>query len=96
MPEAGVSRIVRRRAVVSGRVQGVWYRDTARREAERLELAGRAVNQADGTVLLEADGDEAAIEAFLAWAAEGPARARVDAVAVEAMDPLGQAGFTVA
>jgi acylphosphatase len=51
-----VSDVVRRRAVVSGRVQGVWYRDTARREAERLGLAGRAVNQADGTVLLEAEG----------------------------------------
>lgn len=87
---------MRRRAVVSGRVQGVWYRDSARREAERLGVAGRAVNQADGTVLLEAEGPAPAVEAFLAWAAEGPSRARVDAVAVEPIEPLGQVGFTLA
>ncbi len=86
---------MRRRAVVSGRVQGVWYRDTARREAERLGLAGRAENQADGTVLLEAEGAQAAVDAFLAWAAEGPPRARVDAMSVEVVQPLGRAGFTV-
>ena len=91
-----MSDVVRRRAVVSGRVQGVWYRDTARREAERLGLAGRAVNQADGTVLLEAEGTEPAVDTFLAWAAEGPPRASVDAVTVEAVEPLGRPGFTVA
>ncbi len=96
VPEHVVSDLVRRRAVVSGRVQGVWYRDTARREAERLGLAGRAVNQADGTVLLEAEGGEAAVDAFLAWAAEGPPRATVDVVTVEAVEPLGRPGFTVA
>ena len=87
---------MRRRAVVSGRVQGVWYRDGARREADRLGVAGRAVNQSDGTVLLEAEGAPAAVDAFLAWAAEGPARARVDSVTVDVVEPTGQAGFTVA
>jgi acylphosphatase len=87
--------VIRRRAIVSGRVQGVWYRDTARQEADRLGVAGCAVNQPDGTVLLEAEGDEPAVEAFLAWAAEGPPRARVDAVSVEAIDPSGESGFTV-
>jgi acylphosphatase len=87
---------VRRRAVVSGRVQGVWYRDTARREAERLGLAGVARNQTDGTVLLEAEGPPDAVDAFLAWAGDGPSQARVDAVAVTELDPTGQAGFVVA
>lgn len=86
---------VRRRAVVSGRVQGVWYRDTARQEAERLGVSGSAANRLDGRVVLEAEGEEAAVEAFLAWAAEGPPRARVDAVSVEAIDPTGEPGFTV-
>jgi acylphosphatase len=86
---------VRRRAVVSGRVQGVWYRDTARQEAERLGLAGSAANRPDGRVVLEAEGEPAAVEAFLAWAAEGPPRARVDAVTVEAIEPTGETGFTV-
>ena len=87
--------MVRRRAVVSGRVQGVWYRDTARQEAERLGVAGSAANRLDGRVVLEAEGEEAAVEAFLAWAAEGPPRARVDAVSVEAIAPTGEPGFTV-
>lgn len=87
--------MIRRRAVVSGRVQGVWYRDTARREAERLGVAGSATNRADGTVCLEAEGPEAAVDAFLAWAAQGPPRAQVDRVDVEAVEPTGQVGFTV-
>ncbi len=91
-----VSQVVRRRAVVSGRVQGVWYRDSARQEAGRLGVAGQAVNQADGTVLLEVEGPIAAVDAFLVWAATGPPRARVDTVAVEAADPIGQTGFIVA
>lgn len=90
----GGSVTIRRRAVVSGRVQGVWYRDSARLEAERLGVVGRAVNQTDGTVLLEAEGTEAAVDAFLA--SEGPPRARVDAFTVEAVEPTGQTGFTFA
>ena len=91
-----MSDVVRRRAVVAGRVQGVWYRDSARQEAERLGLAGRAVNRADGTVLLEAEGRADLVEAFLAWAADGPPRSRVETVAVEPIEPTGQAGFTIA
>ena len=90
-----MSGLVRRRAVVAGRVQGVWFRDSARQEAGRLGVCGRAVNQLDGTVLLEAEGSVAAVDAFLAWAAEGPARARVDAVRVEPVVPTGERGFTV-
>ena len=80
---------------MSGRVQGVWYRDTARQEAERLGVAGSAANRLDGRVVLEAEGEEAAVEAFLAWAAEGPPRAQVDTVSVEAIEPTGESGFTV-
>jgi acylphosphatase len=91
-----VTEVVRRRAVVSGRVQGVWYRDTARREAARLGVVGSAANQRDGTVLLEVEGPPETVDAFLAWAAEGPARAVVTAVEVEDVDPTGQVGFAVA
>ena len=90
-----MSEVVRRRAVVSGRVQGVWYRDSARREAERLGVAGSARNLRDGTVGLEAEGPAGAVEAFLAWAGEGPPRAAVAAVDVEEIEPTGQVGFTV-
>jgi acylphosphatase len=88
--------VVRRRAVVSGRVQGVWYRDSARREAERLGVAGSAVNLLDGTVALEAEGPAEAVDVFLAWAGAGPPRASVAAVDVQEVEPTGQVGFTVA
>ena len=87
---------VRRRAVVSGRVQGVWYRDSARSEAERLGLAGSAANRPDGTVVLEVEGPPDAVDTFLAWAGEGPPRARVDDVTVTAIEPNGRPGFHVA
>ena len=82
--------------VWTGRVQGVWYRDSARREAERLGVAGSARNRPDGSVLLEAEGLAADVDAFLAWAAGGPPRAQVTGVEVEAVKPTGQVGFTVA
>ena len=87
--------VVRRRAVVSGRVQGVWYRDSARREADRLGVAGSATNQRDGTVQLEVEGPSASVDAFLTWAADGLPRAQVDAILVEDLQPEGQAGFVV-
>jgi acylphosphatase len=90
-----VTDVVRRRAVVSGRVQGVWYRDSARREADRLGVAGSATNLRDGTVQLEVEGPSASVDAFLTWAAEGPPRAHVSAVQVEELAPEGQAGFVV-
>ncbi len=90
-----MSDVVRRRAVVKGRVQGVFYRDTARREADRLGLAGSATNLGDGSVAVEIEGPVDAVDAFLTWAADGPPRARVEAVLVEHRAPTGQAGFVV-
>jgi acylphosphatase len=86
---------VRRRAVVSGRVQAVWFRDSARREAERLGVSGSARNRADGTLELEVEGRPVAVAAFLAWAAEGPPRARVDRIEVEEVEPTGRSGFAL-
>lgn len=87
--------VVRRRAVAAGRVQGVWYRDTARREAEARGLAGFARNEPDGSVLLEVEGPAAAVDDLLAWAATGPPRARVDRVTVEAVAATGEQGFSI-
>lgn len=86
---------VRVRAVVAGRVQGVWFREGCRREAETLGVAGWVRNRADGSVEIEAEGDRQAVEALLAWARRGPARARVSAVRVEDLDPVGGSGFAV-
>ncbi len=74
---------VTHRLVIAGRVQGVWFRESMRREAERLGVAGWVRNRDDGTVEAMVHGDEAAIEAIVAWAHQGPPRARVTAVTVE-------------
>jgi acylphosphatase len=88
-------RIARVIARVSGDVQGVSYRASARREARRLGLSGWARNEPDGSVLIDVEGDPAAIEVFLAWCAAGPPAARVAAVERRAAAPTGAHGFTI-
>jgi acylphosphatase len=87
--------LVRVRALVTGRVQGVWYRETCRRHAERLGVAGVVRNRSDGRVEIDAEGARAAVDELLSWAREGPPRARVDTLAVEDLDPVGARGFRV-
>ena len=57
-PEWDAGAVVRVRAVVAGRVQGVWFRESCRREAERLGVTGWVRNRADGSVEIEAQGPE--------------------------------------
>jgi acylphosphatase len=76
---------VRVRAVVAGRVQGVWFRESCRREAERLGVTGWAHNLRDGRVEIEAQGSRAAVDALVAWAHEGPRLAIVESVTVDAL-----------
>ncbi|HET9451675.1 MAG TPA: acylphosphatase [Aggregicoccus sp.] len=82
----------RTRLQISGRVQGVTYRESARREAARLGLAGWVRNCRDGSVEAVAEGYPEALESFIAWCRQGPALAQVDAVAVRDEPPLGEAG----
>lgn len=86
---------VRRRAVVRGRVQGVYFRDTARRAAERRGLAGWAVNRPDGSVEVVLEGAPEAVAAVLDLCRTGPPEARVDAVEVAEEAPEGLRGFRV-
>ena len=78
---------------ISGRVQGVLYRRHAEREALRLGLGGFVRNLPDGSVECVVEGEQEALEAFLAWARRGPALARVDAVTVNEREPLGEERF---
>jgi acylphosphatase len=77
--------VVRVRAVVAGRVQGVWFRESCRGEADRLGVAGWVHNLPDGRVEIEAQGEQAAVDALVAWARRGPRLAIVESVTV---DPL--------
>ena len=78
---------VRKRVLVAGRVQGVFFRDSCRKEAERLGVTGSASNLDDGRVEVIAEGEEDAVEALIQWCREGPRHASVSDVQVE---DLGQ------
>jgi len=71
---------VTRRLVIRGRVQGVWYRESMRREAERLGITGWVRNRLDGSVEAVVQGDAAGVEAISDWARRGPEDARVSRV----------------
>lgn len=65
---------------VQGRVQGVFYRASTQQQAQRLGLRGWVRNCDDGSVEAVLCGDEPTLDAMLAWMAQGPERARVDAL----------------
>ncbi len=66
--------------VIRGRVQGVYFRASAAREAKRLGLTGWVKNRPDNAVELVAEGEEDQVKDFLAWAQHGPSTARVDKI----------------
>lgn len=67
---------------IHGRVQGVWFRESMRIEAERLDVAGWVRNTPDGTVEAVIQGPAVAVEALIEWARTGPPLARVDRIEV--------------
>ena len=85
----------RARVVVSGRVQGVWFRGATAEQAERLGVAGWVRNLSDGRVEATFEGRAAEVEAAIEWCRNGPPTARVDAVLVEWQSPVGEVGFRV-
>lgn len=82
--------------VVTGRVQGVWFRESCRREAVAVGVAGWVRNASDGTVEAVLEGPPAAVERVVQWCRSGPSGARVDAVDVSVESPAGERGFRVA
>jgi acylphosphatase len=87
--------VVRVRIVVSGRVQGVWFRESCRREAAAAGVGGWVANQADGTVLAVVEGERPAVDRVIAWIRRGPPRAQVTNVVVTSEEPIGEHGFIV-
>ncbi len=87
---------MRAHAWISGRVQGVFFRASTRQKASQLGLSGWVKNLADGRVELEAEGPRDDLEKLIAWAHEGPERARVEDVQVRYhQDERGHSGFAI-
>lgn len=86
---------VRRRVSVAGRVQGVWFRESCRDQAQAAGVAGWVRNLADGQVEVVLEGSPGAVDEVLAWCRRGPRRARVDRVDVVDEAPVGEQGFRV-
>lgn len=70
------------RVVVRGRVQGVWFREGCRRQAQAAGVSGWVRNRSDGAVEAELAGDPEAVQRLVEWCREGPPHARVDTVDV--------------
>jgi len=81
-----VSQVLCRRYIVSGKVQGVFFRASTAREATRLKLAGWAKNLPNGDVEVLALGESDAVANLEQWLASGPPMARVDSVGVRPED----------
>jgi acylphosphatase len=85
----------RTRVLISGEVQGVYFRDTCRRMAAQRGVTGWVRNLRDGRVEAVFEGAEDAVDTMVAWARRGPSSARVSDVAVHPEPPEGLTGFAV-
>lgn len=91
---AGDGRVACRRWLISGRVQGVFFRAATRDRARALELRGTARNLADGRVEVIACGADDALDRLRAWLHQGSPAARVDAVMEEPWSGVPPVDFT--
>lgn len=80
---------------ITGRVQGVFYRQSAVAEARRLGISGFIQNEADASVYAEAAGSPEALAAFIAWCRRGPAQAHVEEVSAQAIEANAYDGFQI-
>ena len=89
------SRTIACRVVVSGRVQGVFFRDSCQRQASRAGVTGWVRNLADGRVEAWLEGDTDAVARVTEWCRVGPARALVSTVSIEEEPPQGHQSFRI-
>ncbi len=90
-----MSEPIRRRVVVHGRVQGVFFRDSAQREASRRGLAGWVTNRGDGAVEAVFEGSPDDVDALIEFCESGPRAADVERMETTEEEPEGLNGFEV-
>ncbi|MEA3468870.1 MAG: acylphosphatase [Thermodesulfobacteriota bacterium] len=89
-------QIKRIHAIVHGQVQGVFFRETTRQEAQKLSLTGWVKNLADGTVETEFQGEEETVKQLLEWLQQGSSMSHVTRVECRDTDPVsGESGFAI-
>ena len=86
---------IRLGVVVHGRVQGVFFRDSCRQEAQAAGVSGFVSNEPDGTVAAAFEGDPDAVRRMVDWCRTGPPSARVSGVEVGEETPTGATSFSV-
>lgn len=82
--------MVRKRLMIRGRVQGVFYRANTKEQASLLGLAGWVRNLPDGAVEAEVEGPPDDVDALIDWCRGGPPYARVDSIDIEDREPKGE------
>ena len=87
--------MIRRRVIVHGFVQGVFFRDSTRRLAQRHGVTGWVANRSDGALEAVFEGEADAVERLVAFSRQGPRGAQVESVEVEEEEPEGLSGFAV-
>jgi acylphosphatase len=78
---------------VSGKVQGVFFRASTKDTADKFGVKGFVRNEPDGSVYIEAEGDEEKLNQFIDWCRQGPPRARVEKITIQEGQPHGFSGF---
>lgn len=84
------------RIIVSGKVQGVYFRKYTQEEGVRLGLKGFVRNEKDGTVMIQASGEENALNDLVEWCHNGSPKSRVDGVTVEELSEESSEEFHIA
>ncbi len=87
--------MIARAIIVKGKVQGVFYRASAREKADELGLFGWVKNRADGSVEVWVEGEEKIVLAMTEWCRQGPERARVEEVEIKVVEPADYLDFKV-
>lgn len=80
---------------IFGKVRGVFFRASAKQQADALGVVGFAQNQPDGSLYIEAEGEEEALDKFVNWCKKSPPLARVEFVEIEEGRPKGYSEFKV-